>query len=404
MIKKHNETNYINIFIALFLIASIAQSYNYSIFFIYFNTYIRFILNYVFGLTIFYFIIKNFNERNFVINNSKKIFYFLLIYFSIYILFAIINSEDYWDYKYLFEHYIPWIFTFFAIFLGLNFKEHLKEFKKIFLILFFSFFILFFENGDEAFVRIFASLYFFLFLANYLSFRYKILIIILSVIILFSDVGTWRTNQLRLFYFLLLFFFNFLILSFPNLLIRIYSIFLLFVPIIILVSFVFFDFDFFVYLTTLDLKFITTENTRTFILNDILEHYNHTNSSYLFGSGGQSYFFTNFMQDSMTHYNKIARYAVESGFMNLFLKNGLFGIFLLLIINFLSIKNCLTLSKNTFSKKLALAISFGWIIFFIEIPMTLQISSFLFFYLIGIGLSKDFLEMKDDEIKELLNK
>ena len=36
--------------------------------------------------------------------------------------------------------------------------------------------------------------------------------------------------------------------------------------------------------------------------------------------------------------------------------------------------------------------------------MTFQISSFLFFYLIGIGFSKEFLEMTDADIKLLCNR
>ena len=222
--------------------------------------------------------------------------------------------------------------------------------------------------------------------------------------ILILDIGSWRTNQLRIFYTFILYFFSYIILRVPNSVIKIYSNILLFIPIFILILFVFFNYDFFYQISLLDLKYITTENTRTFILNDILNHYNNTNSNYLFGSGGQSYFYTNFMQENMFHLNKIARYGVESGFMNLFFKNGLIGIFLILTLNFIAIKNLLTFSKNLFSKKIALLISFNWIIFFLEIPMTLQISSFLFFYLIGIGFSKEFLEMTDADIKLLCNR
>tara|TARA_B110000971_G_C20032198_1_gene511996 strand:- start:2027 stop:3244 length:1218 start_codon:yes stop_codon:yes gene_type:complete len=405
MNKDSIKKNYIYLFILLFLIASLAQSFSYSIFNTYFNTYIRMSFYYIFGISIIYIYFKNLNTSNFVSERFQKFYNFLIIYFFISIIFGIINAEDYWDYKYVFESYIPWTFTLFALFLGLNFKNHLRYFKNIFLILLIlSILFLFLDNGKMAYVRILASLYIFILFANDLSLKYKILILSVSLVILFLDIGSWRTNQLRLIYLIFLYFFSFFILILPRAIIGLYSSFLLLVPIGILISFIIFNFDFFIYLSSLDLKVMTSENTRTFILNDIFNHFRETNSSYLIGSGPQSYFFTFFMQESMTHYNKIARYAVESGLLNLLLKNGLFGIILLLIVNFLAIKNLLILSNNLFSKKLALVISFNWIIFFIETPMTLQISSFLFFYLLGVAFSKDFLKMNDKEIKEYLNK
>lgn len=335
---------------------------------------------------------------------SRNLFIFYWLYSFIIIIYGLYESNAYWDYKFVFLGYIPAVFTSLAIFIGANYHQCLNLFKFIIKILFplalFLSLFVWYSNPD-AISRMSAPIFFFVLAFPFLKLKHKWLVLFLSVICIFVDLG-WRTNILRITFCWLIVFFYYCSLIKPRL-INIIALIIFPLPFILLYSGIEGTFDIFQLMSEseLDIK-LEKVNTRTFLFEEVFWSIKDSGTNFLFGGGASAGYQTSFFTDPYYIVSSKGRYSAEVAFLNSYLKAGMIGVTLDMLIFFVPAYFAINRSNNNFSKMLGFYLLFCWILYFLEVPQLLNLNYFFFYFVIGLCLAKSFRESTDAEIKLFL--
>jgi hypothetical protein len=142
-------------------------------------------------------------------------------------------------------------------------------------------------------------------------------------------------------------------------------------------------------------------NTRSFLYLEVLGSLDNF-FNIIFGSGASASFESDTFRFNQFIFEE-GRYSTEVGFLNIILKSGIFGFFLLSLLIFQPIFFTLNNSKNTLSKLLSLKLATYWLVLFIEQPQFIGLGYFFIFFNIGILLSSKFINLDDNEIKSYIS-
>ena len=394
---NYNPNKIYYIFFSIFIFLEI---FKYTTFLRNVNYYLIYLLVYFNILFLILMTIKNFitikNLNDSYYNVSLIIFIFFSYLFLDFIL-GVNNSNNYGDYKFVFTTFLPWSILLLAIFEGIYFYGKITLLKKVFKYVFFlGILIIIIDRNFEGFARLFSFIYLLIIFLPFINLKGKIFIIILSLMSL--AIEGWRFNTLRIYFsyiLVLLYYTPFLIKK----IVAIISNILLIAPILLLFLYYNYSFDIFIYFGDSDLILTTSENTRSFLFDEMINHL-YTNDINLFlGAGSEATYESDYFYNFEKNFSS-GRYSSESGFLTLFFKSGLIALILMNLIFILIVNLILKSTNNKFGLMVSLLISFNWFSFYIEYPITFNLSSFLFFYILGLGLNRYYISMNDLEIKQ----
>ena len=379
------------IFLEIFKYTTFLRNVNYYLIYllVYFN------ILFLILMTIKNFItIKNLNDSYY---NVSLIIFILFSYLFLDFILGVNNSNNYGDYKFVFTTFLPWSILLLAIFEGIYFYGKITLLKKVFKYVFFlGILIIIIDRNFEGFARLFSFIYLLIIFLPFINLKGKIFIIILSLMSL--AIEGWRFNTLRIYFsyiLVLLYYTPFLIKK----IVAIISNILLIAPILLLFLYYNYSFDIFIYFGDSDLILTTSENTRSFLFDEMINHL-YTNDINLFlGAGSEATYESDYFYNFEKNFSS-GRYSSESGFLTLFFKSGLIALILMNLIFILIVNLILKSTNNKFGLMVSLLISFNWFSFYIEYPITFNLSSFLFFYILGLGLNRYYISMNDLEIKQ----
>jgi hypothetical protein len=148
-------------------------------------------------------------------------------------------------------------------------------------------------------------------------------------------------------------------------------------------------------------------DTRTFLFQEVLIS-TINSESVLFGrSPGRGYksaFFQDTLDESMKNGYNVERTNVEVGLLGIYLWTGIFGVILYTLLFYSSAMRVFKLSKNKYMFSVSVALSFLFVLSWIEVTAALHISYLLIFILIGMCHSKELLNMTDKEFSKFISK
>lgn len=366
-----------------------------------------FFLIYICLLILFYLGLNNKVDMN---SNFKQILYTYWFYSLFIIIYGLILSDSYWDYKNIFTSYIPGVIISFAIFIGLTYEKNINLFRSIInrifpiaIILGFIFYTFFDKtNFTYGASRLASPIFIFILAFPFLKKNHQLLVLFVSVFSIFID-PTWRTNALRIFacFSFVIFYYVF---SLKRFLINFISIIVLILPFIFLYTGMSGKFDIFSYLST-DNQGIATGNTRTFLYIEVFDSLQYKNVNTLIGGGANSGYQTNvFFDSNVSNLAERERYRSEVRFLNTLNQSGLIGVILDMLIFIVPAFLAINKSNNNFSKLLGIYLYLSWIIYFLEMPLSLNLVYFIHYLIIGLCLNNSFRNSNNEEIKLLFNK
>jgi len=354
----------------------------------FFTTTIYFLIIYTLIILLGLNFIKNYQIIYSFSKPFKLIYILSLLYFSFHFVLGYFLSENYWDLKWIFYVYLPWVTCFALILLSNVIVEKSYDLLKFFyLIVLCSLIIFLFFNNDQIFQRFLSWIYIPILFFKYLKPRDRLIIISISLMLVILFYNDWRVNIIRIiFSYLVIFVIYTKIISSKRFIFLLCNTLIL-LPFLYLFFKTYSNLDLFDFFLTSDSN-LPLENTRSFLIEEILAEMKNNNVSFIFGgSPSQSFYSPLFVTDDNFITGNFNRQAAETGFMTLLLKTGIIGIFLLYMITYYSVKNLLN-NNNQISLILALSISFNWLLFFIALPIKMNLSNALFFLLIGLSFSK----------------
>ena len=334
--------------------------------------------------------------------------------YSIFVIFkGVGTAESYWDYKNIFVTYIPSVIVSFCIFIGLAFEKNLSLLrfiiKKLFPISLFvgMIFIIFFNKTffdndyNHVVVRLTIPVFFFVLALPYLKRHHQILIILMSIFCLTVDLG-WRANIYRMgvcFSFVIFY----IIFSFRVGRLNFIGTIIFVIPLIFLYLGSIGKYDVFTSLegsTDVEEQSSFSGNTRTFLYKEVLDSINNKNTSLLIGTGASGTYSTIFFSDAKaSSYVIQTRYATEVSFLNTLNHSGIIGVMFDTLLIFITGYLAINRSNNNFSKLLGLYLFSTWILYFIEMPQSLNLNYFIHYFIIGLCLNNSFRESSNEKIK-----
>ena len=374
--------------------------------------FVRYPLLYICVLILIFLGIKD-NEFKNVPSYLKKIFIIYWVYSIFIVIYGLIFSESYWDYKNVIMNYVPFIFISFGIFIGLNIEKYLNLLKlinkKLFPIVFiigiisYLFFYQSFYNldFDHVLTRLTVPIFFFVLAVPFLKTKHKIFIIIFSIFHILIDLG-WRANILRL-SFCWSFVLIYLICSFKNQIPKFIALLLVISPLFLLYSGINGKFDIFEYMSkNQETKYGLMGNTRSFLYEEVFQSLKEKDTNLLIGGGASNGYNTMyFSDDKVTISVKRERYKSEVSFLNTLNQSGLIGVILDILIMFMPALLAINRSNNDFSKLLGLYLFSSWVLFFLEMPQALNLNYFFNYIIIGICINNSFRKFNNAQIKFL---
>jgi hypothetical protein len=339
----------------------------------------------------------NIKSLNYSYYNISIIIFILFFYLFLDFILGVIGSKNYGDYKFIFSNFLPWTMLILAIFEGIYFYEKITLLKKMFKYIFLLGILIIITDRDFiGFCRLYSFIYLLIIFLPFINLKGKIIIIIVSIMAL--TVEGWRFNVLRIYFsyiLVLLYYTPFLIKK----VVTVSSNILLISPIFFLFLYYNYSFDILNYFEDTDLILTSSENTRSFLFDEMINHLNRNDINIFLGAGSEAAYESDFFYNFEKNFSK-GRYASESGFLSLFFKSGLIALILLNLIFILIVNFILKSTNNKFGLMISLIISFNWVSFYIEYPIVFNTSSFLFFYILGFGLNRYYISMNDLEIKQ----
>jgi len=401
-----NRSIYYLLFLLIFLILKDLQYYSFKKNIIFFKPpIVIYILEYLFVLFGVFFYFKNLSEVK-IDKNFNKILKFYLFYSILILFISVYISNNYWEYKYIFISYLPFIFfilIFHLVSIEDNFFYLLKFYNKflifILLVLYFYKFYIYNEFASRFGFLVPISLIFIPYFNNFTI----LLIISLSIIGLFFDqsLRIFSLNIISSFILLAIFYLKITNIKIYNLIFKI----IILLPFIFIFLALFLNIDIFNFLSvnlSSDESSIIFGNTRSFLFSEVYSSISNK-FNLIFGSGIQasykSYFFQN--MDLIFEYG---RFDTEVGFLNFILKIGFIGFFLFSILMVYPAYLGINKSNNLISKILSLKLVFLWFCLFIEYYQGVNSHYFSIFILMGILLSENFRKYNNDQILLILKK
>ena len=350
------------------------------------------------------------NNKENIHSNFKKTLYTYWFYSLFVIFYGLILSDSYWDYKNIFTTYIPGVMISFAIFIGLNYEKNFNLFRSIITrtfpiaVILGVIFYTFFDQTRYTYgaSRLASPIFFFILAFPFLKKNHQLLVLFISVFSIFIDPA-WRTNVLRIFicFGFIIFYYIF---SLKKFFINFICTIVLIIPLLFLYTGMSGKFDVFSYLST-DNQGITTGNTRTFLYIEVFDSLQDKNINTLMGGGANSGYRTNvFFDSTVSNLAERERYRSEVRFLNTLNQSGIIGVILDMLIIFIPAFLAINRSNNNFSKLLGLYLCLSWIIYFLEIPLSLNLIYFIHYLIIGLCLNNSFRDSNNEEIKLLFKK
>jgi len=367
--------------------------------------FIKYLIDYLFIGAI----VIHFKNNRQLINNDLILEKYLKIYSFFFVILLIISlsntKNNYWDYKFIFITVVPFVVFYLVFIIGYkidNIKYLIKIYSKYFFPISILLFI-FIENlNPEVISRLLLPLSLLFLFFKYVNIITKMMMLFLSFIIIFYD-DSFRTNIFNIifsFSLIILFYLNFKKVFIYKTLFYL----IIILPIFLIIVSLYFNFDFFLYISNLfksDLSPNLIANTRSFLYVEI---YNSINSlkDLLIGQGlNASYISEVFSRSSNLIFTE-GRFRSEVGFLNLILKTGILGFFLLSLIFILPSYLGIVYSRNIVSKILSLKLMSYWLLLFIELYQEVNVSYFIIYFTSGLLMSKRLRNFDEVEIKNFL--
>ncbi len=140
-------------------------------------------------------------------------------------------------------------------------------------------------------------------------------------------------------------------------------------------------------------------DTRTFLYLEIMEDL-IKNDSYVFGKGPLGRYYSNyFLYNEGDSFNRI---VVEVGVLQYLLKGGFIYLILVISLFYTGIKYSLKNSKSLYLRRLAFLLIFFILLSFIENVPKYSFKFVLNWILLGICLSKYYIDLKDEDIRHIV--
>lgn len=375
-----------------------------------YSTYISAFLIYISIIILIFLVIKNkwFTDTPKYI---KALYIFWMIVIIVNIFRGFFVAKDYWDWKFLMLTSFAFSLIPLAFFLGNNLNHAKTIIKMVIKYIFplgFMLIPLSLITTEELYPRIMIMVSLFVLFIPFVKRKWKLLIIIVSLVSLFIALG-FRTNIIKIsLSYLILGSYYFIGLN-KKFRLNLFRLTLFAIPPLLIVSSIIFNFNIFNEFSRLKSYYITTNkgevenlvvDTRTFLYVEVLSQLNFTDS-YILGESAAGYY------ESKAFYNSGGaimgkRYGSEVGILNIMLRYGLLGVisyFLMLYaVSYLSINN----SNNDLSKLIGLFIASRWVISFFEEFTQFDINFLFFWMIIGLVSSTAFRKMNNEEIKNYL--
>lgn len=323
------------------------------------------------------------------------------------------NANDYWDWKHLLLSYSFSILIPLAIVAGLNYEVNVKTFRFILnkLFLFGFLFIPLARVTDyELYARVVMAVSWFILFVPYLRLRWRVLIFIVAGISIAMDVS-YRVNVLRILFpiILLFIYLNRRLIKIRTL--NLCASILFCLPMVLLSLGVngqfnvfkenVFDFDMSVVRGGYVAETNISDDTRTFLYEEVFYSMLKRDSSFLIGEGGVAGYETQFFANVESFVlNERGRYGSEVGFLNAILYSGTVGVLLYALMLVVSAFYGINRSKNYLCKMLGIFLAFHWVIFFIEDITAFNMNFYCIWLAIGLCLSNKFRGLTDIEIKQ----
>lgn len=346
----------------------------------------------------------------FDIKNSRNLLFVNL--YLIWNLFSIIRGffvvENYWDFKMLIGNGLALLLPIVA-YLGTNlkvFQSILTKYVKYTLPLFIIFF---FIINSAAYGFYLVPIYFFIFFLPILKRKVQIIILVLTIIVLFSELGA-RSNVLKFSVPVLLLLIYYFRKSISVSKLEVIRKLLIVIPVfffILGVSGIFNIFNMDNYIsgnfesTTKNNGQIMVEDlkadTRTPLYVDVLTSAN-THNYHLWGrSPARGNDSESFKGASLT--GRSERGMNEVAILNIFTWTGLIGVVLYFLVFYRASYLAVNKSRNIYAKMLGLFIAFRWLYSWVEDVNFFTLTTYFLWLIIGLCLSNTFRQMTNKEVE-----
>ena len=341
-----------------------------------------------------------------------KILVFYWFYSLFIVIYGLIKSGSYWDYRYIFIEYIPATIVSLAIFLAIKREQCLFVLRFVVKILFplaliISFFawIIYYQSLSNVYLvtvtRMSTPLFFFILAFPFIKLQYRWLVILLSIICIISDLA-WRANVSRILVCWIIVLFYYFALLKPRL-INLITPVIFFAPLILLYLAIIGTLDIFQFFSEVELETqIDQANTRTFLYQEVFYTMIKQGTNFLVG-GGASAGYQSFSFGQINYLGGYTRYGSEVGFLNILLKSGIIGVATNVLIIFIPAYFAINRSNNNFCKILGFYLLFLWLFLFLEHFQGFNVNYFFIYIVIGLCLSNTFRNLSNDQVKFFFN-
>jgi hypothetical protein len=320
-------------------------------------------------------------------------------------------AEIYWDWKALITNVFAYLIPLIAYsasnirFTQLLLSKYVKIGLPIFVLLF-----LFIRPGAYGFYLIPIS--FLLIFLPSLPLRYIVLLIVFTLIVLVSDLGA-RSNVIKFsipFLFLVGYYSKGLVSTKVYSLLRISFLLIPILFFILSVAGIFNPFKFDTYIegdytkTSEDEGGQTVEedllsDTRTFLYQEVLSSAMKHDYYILGRSPARGNDSNTFGEQAQEYTGRQERFSNEASILNIFTWNGVIGVILFFLVFWHSSYLSISKSNNIFSKWIGLLIAFNWMYCWVENGNFFNLNYMMIWLMVGLGLSKEFREMTNREVK-----
>lgn len=365
---------------------------------------------------VFLLILLAFNSRlkSFLSSSLDRIPYLKLffLYTIIILVHSIIIADSYEKWRYLITVFFPMLLLPFISRLFQNIKV-LGVFVEILLkfCIPLSFLFIILENNlrleNNQYVYYSNFLYFLILIIPFISTKWKILVISVSIFSFIFNLDN-RANLLNIlvgysFIFIYQFkYIRFFIYKYLRL------IFFL-IPFVFISGAFLFNFNIWQYMSSGEQLSLQTESkdvtflqdSRTGIYLDIYNHLNKNEWSWIFGASAVAVHDT-ILAESHEGYSEGRMGGSESGFLSFLLFGGIVYVFLYFLLNYYASKRAIGKFNNGFMHMLAAYIAFRWMFTFIENPMGFQFSWIINFMLIGLCYNINLSSISTYDLRDII--
>ena len=380
--KKNYSIIFIFLILNFFLINNYLEVHLFhKPFIVYFFTYLTVVI-----------ILNYFIKHCQLIDYDKRIITILKLFWLhslIIIIFSIISADNYFEYKFTFITYFPYLFTTLCIFLISDIEKLIyfsKKYFNVYLPILILFSIILYNIHPIIFTRGNSFLYFFVIFYPFVKSKKIKLLLIFTTIASFIIEPDWRTNVLRIsIIWMFVILYNFKFINSKN--------FLFFFKIIILIPIFIFLMSYVLKINPIDFFISNAEknpifaDTRSLMFSLTLESIVENNYKLIFGYGANASLFIGSFTDysNFDRFGEVGRLNQESAFITKLYKAGILGVLidlsLFIVAGFTSIKY----SNNDFSKFIGLLCALNYLVYFVEVPIGININYFFIYVIIGLA-------------------